>query len=126
VGDVAAAERVAHAARAELPGRRVVSRQRAVGGRDRRILLTTPSNAYWTLVSWRCTASDDVASNFPSSLVGGVPESARDAVLAVARREAAVVPRGAGPSNRALNLFQLNSSTPERHCKWGQGPNGSV
>jgi len=31
----------------------------------------------------------------------------------------------AGAYNRALNLFQLNSSTFERHFKWGQGPNGS-
>ena len=28
--------------------------------------------------------------------------------------------QAAGPIHRALNLFQLNSSTFERHFKWGQ------
>ena len=31
---------------------------------------------------------------------------------------------GAGPCNRVLNLFQLNSSTVEGFFIWGQGPSG--
>ena len=39
--------------------------------------------------------------------------------------EVEVKVRKAGPYNRALYLIQLNSSTCERHFKWGQGPNCS-
>ena len=35
-------------------------------------------------------------------------------------------PHGAGPYNRSLFPFQLNSSPFETHFKWGQGPNGST